>query len=328
MSRSVHVTAPGRLHFGLWSLGGTPGRQFGGVGAMIEQPGVELRVEPAASDAASPGSERALEFGRRWATYHGREAPACRIELKSVIPEHAGLGSGTQLALSVAAGLSAFCDLPAQTPQELALSVGRGLRSAVGTYGFAFGGLIVEQGKLEGELISRLDCRIEIPANWRFVLVLPRGLSGLAGSDEAAAFGGLPPVPHAVTEKLVAEIHDALVPAAATVDFDRFAASLYRYGHLSGECFAARQGGPYNGPLLTALVERIRQLGHEGVGQSSWGPTIFTACPSQSAAERLVEQLAAESKFGVLNFFVSAPCNRGVQIERFGDVVTKLSAAH
>src|SRR5262249_44809242 len=151
----------------------------------------------------------------------------------------------------VAGGLNAFCGLPSQTPQELALSVGRGLRSAVGTYGFVFGGLIVEQGKLSCEPISPLDCRIDLPEEWRFVLIRPRGLVGLAGEKEGEAFGSLPAVPQAVTEELIALVRDRLVPAAATADFAQFAESLYSYGRLSGECFAARQGGPFNGPLLT-----------------------------------------------------------------------------
>ena len=39
-SVTVHVyakvTSPSRLHFGLWSLGGSHLRQFGGVGLMID----------------------------------------------------------------------------------------------------------------------------------------------------------------------------------------------------------------------------------------------------------------------------------------------------
>ena len=48
MSRLVHVTAPSRLHFGLWSLAAARGRQFGGVGAMIDKPGLRLTIEPGA----------------------------------------------------------------------------------------------------------------------------------------------------------------------------------------------------------------------------------------------------------------------------------------
>jgi beta-RFAP synthase len=294
---------------------------------MIEQPCVELRIGPAAAVGTSgPGSQRALEFARRWATFHRREVPACHIELLSEIPPHSGLGSGTQLALAVAAGLNALWGLPSLSPHELALSAGRGLRSAVGTYGFAFGGLIVEQGKLAEEPVSPLDCRIEIPGDWRFVLVLPVGLSGLAGPDEAAAFSSLPPVPPDLTGQLIAEAHERMVPAVVTGDFDRFAASLYRYGRMSGECFAPRQGGPYNGPLLTALVERVRQLGCAGVGQSSWGPAIFAATPSQPAAQDLATRLAAHNDFGVnLEITISRPCNQGARVEIRVDAPAELS---
>jgi predicted sugar kinase len=194
------------------------------------------------------------------------------------------------------------------------------MRSAVGTYGFVFGGLVVEQGKLPDEPISPLDCRIDLPGDWRFVLVRPRALTGLAGHDETDAFGMLPEVPVAVSEQLIAETRDRLVPAAAIGDFGLFAESLYRYGRLSGECFAARQGGPYNGPVLTALVEQIRRLGHAGVGQSSWGPTIFVAVQSQQAAEQLVDELRSGKDADELDLIISRPCNRGARIEVCGDV--------
>jgi beta-ribofuranosylaminobenzene 5'-phosphate synthase len=208
--------------------------------------------------------------------------------------------------------------LPAQSPQKLALSVGRGLRSAVGTYGFAFGGLIVEQGKLPDESISPLDCRLDLPDDWRFVLVRPQGLAGLAGEDEAEAFGALPTVPQALSDKLIAIARDRLVPAAVRADFHSFAEDLYQYGRLSGECFAARQGGPFNGPLLTTIIEQIRDMGHAGVGQSSWGPTIFVVTPSQQAAESLVADLRARHDLPGLDLVIAPPNNCGAQIEVSG----------
>jgi beta-ribofuranosylaminobenzene 5'-phosphate synthase len=316
MPCAVYVTAPSRLHFGLWSLGGTEGRQFGGVGAMIQRPALRLSLQAAEKlEAVGPSAGRAVTFARRWAEFHRYPRLACRINVHDALPEHAGLGSGTQLALSIAAGLNALCGLPSQSPQELALSVGRGLRSAVGTYGFVFGGLVVEQGKLPDEPISPLDCRIDLPDAWRFVLIQPRSMAGLAGEEEIDAFSLLPSVPPPVTEELIALVRDRLVPSAATDDFDQFAESLYRYGHVSGECFAVRQGGPYNGPLLTTLVESIRGLGYAGVGQSSWGPTIYVAVPSQSAAERLLEELKRLPQAADLELTITPSENRGARIE-------------
>jgi beta-RFAP synthase len=265
------------------------------------------------------------EYARRWGQFHRQELPSARLTIEKAIPEHAGLGSGTQLALAVAAALNAFVGLPSQTPQELAISVGRGLRSAVGTYGFVFGGLIVEQGKFPDEPISPLDCRIDLPPDWRFVLVKPRGLVGIAGREEVEAFAALTDVPANVTDELIAETRDRLVPAAATGDFATFAQSLYRFGRLSGECFAAKQGGAYNGPVLAALVQRIREMGQVGVGQSSWGPTIFVAEPSQAAAEALVKQLHPGNA-EELDVVVAAPCNGGAFVEVFGGPEAELAA--
>lgn len=315
MARTVHVAAPSRLHFGLWSLGGA-GRQFGGVGVMVERPGLRLEFASATQFAARGAlGARTATFARRWAEFHQLSLPACEIVVCAAPPEHVGLGTGTQLALAVAAGLNAWCGLPAQSPLELAISVGRGQRSAVGTYGFAHGGLIVEQGKVAGELVSPLDCRIDMPPNWRFVLVRPVELTGLSGDDETQAIATLAEIPDTVHSQLVAEAREHLVPAAATGDFADFAASLYRYGNLSGQCFAGRQGGPYNGPVLTALVERIRELGYTGVGQSSWGPTLFVVTPSPAVAEELTRRLAAEGAWGALETIISPPCNAGARID-------------
>ncbi len=311
---ALTLTAPSRLHFGLWAFGDTSLRQFGGVGLMIEEPALQIAVTKAPAFVAhGPQHQRVAEFARRWSASHGRPLPSCSLVVKRAIPAHAGLGSGTQLALGVATVLSAFVGLPNQSPPELARSVGRGLRSAVGTYGFAFGGLVVEQGKLVGEDISPLECRLDFPAPWRLVLLKPRGLAGLAGDDEYRAFASLPPIPRAVSEALVLEAMQRLVPAVAKADFAAFAASVSHYGHLAGQCFALRQGGPYNGPVVTELVECLRDLGNPGVGQSSWGPTVFAVTPTQAAADQLAEQI--QSRFcEPLEITITKSANQGAQL--------------
>src|SRR5438874_12326671 len=113
----VRITAPSRLHFGLWSLGDAGARQFGGVGAMVEQPSLRLTVTDAAIfSTAGECADLAAEYGRRWAVFHQRELPYCRLMIDQSIPQHAGLGGGTQLALAVAAALNAFSGLPCHTP--------------------------------------------------------------------------------------------------------------------------------------------------------------------------------------------------------------------
>lgn len=315
MPRVVEIATPLRLHFGLFSFGG-PGRQFGGVGTMAGLGGPRVRLTPDKKlSATGPLAERAISFARRWAEFQGlSQDPACRIEIISSPPEHTGLGVGTQLALAVASGLNTLFERSNPSPAELALSVGRGLRSAVGTYGFAMGGLIVEQGKLPGEPISPLDFQIDLPEKWRWALIRPGGASGLAGLAEQTAFAELPPVPAAVAERLVTEVRERMMPAAAQGRFDEFSESVYTFGSEAGICFAARQGGPYNGPLLTSLVAAIRDFGTRGVGQSSWGSTLFVLLEKEQDSPELFSRLATLFPDAALSFEVVPTNNRGAKV--------------
>src|SRR5207247_6472018 len=76
---------------------------------------------------------------------HARIEDGVRLRVHRALPPHAGLGSGTQLALAVARAIADLYDVPGDAP-TLAAAVGRGQRSAVGTWIFAGGGLVVEGG--------------------------------------------------------------------------------------------------------------------------------------------------------------------------------------
>jgi beta-RFAP synthase len=321
--RTVAVTAPCRLHFGLLAFGVPRGRQYGGVGVMIDKPAVRLCVSPSAAfSATGPAAARAEQFATAWARFSGFDGlPRCQIDVTWTSTQHSGLGVGTQLGLSVAAALNAWCGLDQPSPAELAISVGRGRRSAVGTYGFAEGGLIVERGKLLDEPIAPLDCRLDLPDDWRFLLIQPRSRAGLSGAAEHRAFTQLPPVPDEVTAALHDEIRTQMVPAAARGDFNRFSDSVYCYGRLAGSCFTPVQGGPYNGPLLTGLVDLVRRLGVTGVGQSSWGPTLFAVLQSEGRAAELADRLQHEPLAAEASLSVCAADNRGARLQYRGPAV-------
>src|SRR5882724_5021669 len=106
MPRLVRIAAPSRLHFGLWSLANPGGREYGGVGAMAERPGLRMTIRAAEKlQASGPHAGRVLEFARSWTVFHSLSTPQCHIVVDEAPPQHVGLGSGTQLGLAVAAGL-------------------------------------------------------------------------------------------------------------------------------------------------------------------------------------------------------------------------------
>ena len=85
---------------------------------MVDHPQVRLRLSAADKlETTGPLAGRARAFACRWAQSAGLPTePACRIEVVSTAPAHAGLGVGTQLALSVAAGLNAWRGRPQPAP--------------------------------------------------------------------------------------------------------------------------------------------------------------------------------------------------------------------
>jgi beta-RFAP synthase len=315
--RTVKVTAASRLHFGMFSFGRAGERQFGGVGAMIDRPGLALTVAPAAEfEVVGALAERTRDAVVRTAKGLGLlGTPACRVEVLHAPPDHVGLGTGTQLGLAVAAGLAAWLGREPLAADELARVSGRGERSAIGTHGFVSGGLLVEAGKYPGEALSPLVSRVELPSHWRFVLCCPQNIRGLSGDAERKAFDQLPPVPRETTTELTREVLLELLPAAIEGRFEEFGSSLYRYGHRAGLCFAAEQGGPFADQRSAALVESIRRRGAAGVGQSSWGPTIFALLPGQVEAEQFVADLRKDKAAGELALWIAAPDNRGAVVE-------------
>lgn len=315
--RVIRVTAPSRLHFGMLSFGQPGRRQFGGAGAMIAEPSLKLTI--AGSDrlrVSGPLADRVEQVvNHLWHHAAWCRDPNVYITIESAPPQHAGLGSGTQLGMALARGLAAWFKAPPQTPDSLARAAGRGKRSAVGIYGACLGGLIVEGGKLTQEEISPLVSRVALRDEWRFVLILPRERTGLSGEAEQRAFDRLPAVPPETTAALCRELVCELVPAAVSDDFERFSEALYRYGRLAGQCFAAHQGGAYSSPAAEHLVERCRALGVQGVGQSSWGPTVFVLCRDQRQAEELLRSLDAAGELAGATTFITSPDNHGVAIE-------------
>jgi beta-RFAP synthase len=296
---------------------GSPDRaQFGGVGAMIEPPNVEVEISPVDSFAVhgslTDRTRQTVELlVDRWGL---PSLPECSIRVHSP-RDHTGVGVGTQLNLAIAAGLRRFLRLPDMSLEEMSANVGRGARSAVGTYGFQLGGLIVDAGKELGQPLGKLATRVALPEAWRFVLFCQPDERGLAGTSESNAFEQLPSVPEAVTRKLWSIINDEILPAVEHSDCETFGDAVYRFGRLAGECFAAVQGGPFATGEIERLVNRIREFGVSGAGQSSWGPTVFAVTDGDEEARRLIEWVGGRSADIEYETVVARPNNCGAILE-------------
>ena len=142
-----------------------------------------------------------------------------------------------------------------------------------------------------------------------------RHMSGLSGAREVDAFQSLPSVPTTVSQELHKMLVESLLPAARAGHFHDFGESVYRFGRLAGECFADVQGGPFANSQLENWVHRIRALGLAGVGQSSWGPTLYAVASSQAQALDIIDQLRNTIPENEAHISISEPNNCGACID-------------
>jgi beta-RFAP synthase len=288
---TVFVESPARLHFGVLDLRGDLGRWFGGIGAAAPDPLLVLSADPADTlQAEGDDAERALTFARRFLE-HYKSKRGARLRIHRALPSHAGLGSGTQLALAVGRALAELHEVAIDAP-TLARVVGRARRSAIGTWTFAHGGLIVEGGRRRGQDgCGALLARHAFPPAWRCVVAVPDGRPGMSGAAEEEAFAALPPPPAREPEQVAHLVLMGLLPAVAEGDLAAFGSVLTRIQEINGRWFEQVQGSVFAPGLSGELVRRMSEWGASGVGQSSWGPAVYGIVEGDDAAKQLADRV-------------------------------------
>ncbi|GJD52071.1 hypothetical protein OPKNFCMD_4833 [Methylobacterium crusticola] len=314
----VRVRAPARLHFGFLDLHGGLGRRFGSIGLSLDAPAVDLTVRPAdglsATGAEAPGIAAALDRVRAYAGQAARHLGVPEtgsFHLAETIPAHAGFGSGTQLALAVAAGLARLHGAPF-APAAFADALDRGNRSGVGLAAFVTGGLLVDGGRDESDAPPPIVSRLAYPEAWRVVLILDPGRVGVHGAAERHAFRDLPRFPAAGAAEICRLALMQVLPAAAAADLDGFGRGITAIQRRIGDYFAPHQGGRYASAAVAAALADVEAMGIAGFGQSSWGPTGFVLAAAQGDAEALVARL--RDRHPDLAFRIARGRNHGARV--------------
>lgn len=312
---AVHILAPARLHMGFLDLGGSLGRMFGSLGLAVDEPATDLTIRKAAANAASgPERERVLRLLDRFSNELGLKGHYS-VEVARAIPAHAGLGSGTQLALAIGAGLMRLSGRP-DPIRNLGELAERGARSAIGMASFEVGGFVIDGGKGASGRAPPVLSRVAFPEAWRVLLILDHAAQGVHGENETRAFAALPPFPEAKAQRLCHIALMQLLPGLAESDIATFGRALTEIQEVVGGHFAAAQGGsPWTSPAVGHVAGRMAALGAHGIGQSSWGPTGFAVVDSETAAARLYATLVGEAKACGLDIRIVRGRNTGALLE-------------
>lgn len=315
----VTVKAHARLHFGFIDPDGSSGRQFGSIGLAIDKPATMLEATPAGRlIVVGDERDRVLTLARRFLRHYKLDHGA-HIAVKTTIPAHVGLGSGTQLALSVAAALARLFSIDADV-RELAAVMGRGVRSGIGIAAFERGGFIVDAGRKTPSGVGRTPptiLRYPFPKEWTFVVAIPRVAHGLAGTAESQAFHRLSPRSFSGASRLSRILLMQMLPAILERDPIAFGESLTSIQRIVGNWFRPVQGGTFATSQGAALVKAMSRAGALGVGQSSWGPTIYGLAKDQQMAASMIGTLKeiVPATSGT-DIFLAHASNRGADIRR------------
>jgi beta-RFAP synthase len=271
---------------------------FGSIGVAIARPRCVVEVCRASPERARDEGSEDLPRVLHALAAHLEVPASVGVRVLEDIPRHRGLGSGTQRALALACAISR---LAGRSPSaaELAAMVGRGRRSGVGVAVFAGGGLVVDAGVAHEapsrpaaasrarEAVPPVIFQRALPTDWEFVLATPPGEEGLHGIGEETAFDRLQAASEAVASRVSRLVLMKALPAVIADDIEQFGAAITEIQNHMGEQFAAHQGGPYTSDCGRAIAEFALARGAAGVGQSSWGPTVFALVRGRGAADDL-----------------------------------------
>jgi beta-ribofuranosylaminobenzene 5'-phosphate synthase len=312
---SVVVSAPARLHLGFLDLNGGLGRRFGSIGLTINSPRTRLVVRPARHTAVLGAEQErvgaVLDAMQRTLGLND----AHHVTVDEAIPAHAGLGSGTQLALALSAALRTLHGLALDVHGD-AMRLSRGARSGVGIGLFQHGGLMVDGGHGPAAGPAPIVARMAFPESWRVVLLLDPTRQGLHGAHERKAFATLPPFPARAAADICRLVLMQALPAVAEQDLPGFGAAIRTIQRILGDHFASMQGGArFTSPAVACVVDALERAGAQGIGQSSWGPTGFAFAATPGEAERLA-RLARSHAGSALDIRVVAALNCGADIAR------------
>jgi beta-RFAP synthase len=215
------------------------------------------------------------------------------------------------MSLAIGAALNEFYGL-GLTVREIAAMTDRGLRSGIGIGVFEQGGLVVDGGRGDKTITPPVLSHIDVPTDWRFILVFDQRGQGLHGQQEIQAFKELPSFSQQEAARLCYLLLMQGLPAVAENDINKFGDVITQLQRSVGEHFSSAQGGIFTSPEVALAMHWLGNQGAVAIGQTSWGPTGFCAIEGDQLVMSIVEQARLTfAHLDNLSFVVTSARNSG-----------------
>lgn len=315
----VIVTSSARLHMGFFDLNGTKGRMYGSLGVGINAPCTQIEIARSEKtiieiNSGHHVSENIEKIVKSLKIAH-KITQDFSVKIHQSIPEHAGLGSGTQMALALGAGLNRLFNLGLTVPQIAAITQ-RGSRSGIGIGTFEHGGLVVDGGRGNVDAPPPIIARHDFPQEWPILLIIDNAEQGVHGEHELMAFDALPKASLETAQTLAHSVLMQALPALVERDYAEFSRAIYKLQRATGEYFAPAQGGIFKSKSVTEILNYLYKNNVLCAGQSSWGPTGFAVFKDDVCANATLTLLQQQfSKFNNISFQLVRSKDTGASIQ-------------
>jgi len=311
----VLVETPSRLHFGFFNFScssykskkSKEKRRGSSAGVAIQKPNFIIKAKYSNSEKLIIESEdeRAIKYTKLFIEKFNLKKKL-KVKILKNIPEHVGLGSGTQLALGIGIAIVKLFKLKISI-EEIAEISGRGKISGVGIYAFKHGGFIVDS--------SEKIFHSPLPENWLWIVAIPKDKKGLFGRKEKNAFT------HATLKKIISDkdiiklkrIKMQMIRGAEKKDIEKFGKAITNLDKFNGILFSKIQKGIYYDKDVEKGVKILLENGAFGVGQSSWGPSFYGLTEGERSSLKLKNKLQEflNKKWKIL---ITKTANKGFRV--------------
>ena len=309
----IQIISPARLHFGFLEINSNQGDNLlGGIGLSIDKFHTKISMKRNAKIKVKGKNLNKASLFLNTFCRKLKLRPNFFLNIKKTSPQHIGLGSGTQLALSIGKAISDLNNLNLNI-EKIGKILNRNYRSNVGLINFKYGGFLIDL-KIKNKFFTNID-KVFFPEDWKIILIKD-SKQGLHGKNEIDAFKKTKNFPKINNVRLTDLVLLKIYPSLIENNFNEFSKAITKLQNIMGNYFNVLQGGVFSSQAVSSVLSFLEKENITGYGQTSWGPSGFAFFPNIKKAEQMKTKLKNRfSSCNNLEFIICSGKNSGADIQ-------------